>query len=274
MSNRTYAAVIPVVPKHIKFLHTLLNELENATKLFQEIWIVASSIDERSEASLKEIQKQLDLPKMHLEITSLPRTAGQNRNLGFEKASSDYICFLDADDSYSPLRLEIIDNIIASTGAQVIYHDYFRLAPKFLFQLTRFDKPDKLVNAEELFQNTFGAEGRKKFEENGFQGNTNINLPSHLKKFHRIQHGHVTVSTKIDERFTDMKIGEDGRFARDCLYSHLNVMYIPKRLSIYDRLTISNLASSTFLRTLRILAFLKNRFIYKRVTNRREQQID
>jgi glycosyltransferase involved in cell wall biosynthesis len=269
--NRTFAAVIPVVPKHITFLQALLDELENATKLFQEIWIIASSIDETSEASLRELQKQLDLSKLHLEITNLPRTAGQNRNIGFEKANSDYICFLDADDSYSPLRLEIIDNVITLTGAQVIYHDYFRLAPRFLFNFTRSDNLENLVRSEELFQTTFGSKERLKFEENGFQGNTNIVLPSHLKKFHRVQHGHVTVSAKLDERFSDMKIGEDGRFARDCLYSHLNVIYIPKRLSIYDRLTITNVATSTILRTLRILALLKNRFIYKRVSNRGEQ---
>ncbi len=266
MIGRTYAAVIPVIPKHIKYLFALLNELENSTKRFQEIWIVASSTDEKSEDLLRALQNKVKLTKLKIEYTNLPRTAGQNRNVGFEKASSDYICFLDADDSYDPRRLEIIDNVISSSEAQVIYHDYFRLAPRALFKFSRLNGTKCYVDSEELFQNTFGINGRAEWEETGIQGNTNIVLPKNLKKFHRIQHGHVTVSTKVTERFSDMKTGEDGRFARDCLYNHLNVIYIPKRLSIYDRLTIVNIANSICLRTLRTLAILKNKLIPNKIT--------
>ncbi len=266
MIGRTYTAVIPVIPKHIKYLFALLNELENSTKLFQEIWIVASSTDEKSEDSLRALQSKVNLPKLKIDFTNLPRTAGQNRNVGFEKASSDYICFLDADDSYDPRRLEIIDKMISSSGAQVIYHDYFRLAPRAFFRFSRSNRTKCYVDTHELFHNTFGINGRAEWEETGIRGDTNIILPKHLKRLHRIQHGHVTVSTKVTERFSDMKTGEDGRFARDCLYNHLNVIYIPKRLSIYDRLTIRNITNSISLRTLRTLAILKNKFIPNKIT--------
>ena len=256
--ERTFAAVIPVVPKHIKYLGLLLSELESATKRFDEIWIIASSQNSGSISELNKFKEIQGSERIHLVTSPEKRTAGENRNMGFEKATSDYICFLDADDSYSPRRLEILDKVIASTGAELVYHDYFRLFPRFVFKLNKSIKVRNLATTEELATSTFSDEGIRKNLDTTKGGYTNLLLPYRLRRMHRIQHGHATVNNRISERFSSMSTGEDGEFARRCLMNNKKVVYVPRRLSIYDRATPRNLISSFARRVLFTLAKFKS----------------
>lgn len=256
--KRTFAAVIPIVPKHIKYLGLLLSELESSTKKFEEIWIIASSQNLNSISELKKIKEIQSAEKIYLVTSPEKRTAGENRNIGFEKATSDYICFLDADDSYSPRRLEILDKVIASTGAELVYHDYFRLFPRSVFKLNKSLNVRNLATTEELATSTFSDEGIRKNLDITKGGYTNLLLPHRLRKMHRIQHGHATVNNRISERFSPMSTGEDGEFARRCLKNYKKVVYVPRRLSIYDRATPSNLISSYARRALFTFAKFKS----------------
>ena len=258
MPKRTFAAVIPIIPKHIKYLGLLLSELNSASKKFDEIWIIASSQNLGSISELKRLKEIQSGEEIYL-VTSLEkRTAGENRNMGFEKATSDYICFLDADDSYSPRRLEILDKIIESTGAELVYHDYFRLFPRSVFLLSKSLNLRTLATTEELAASSFSDEGIRRNLDTTKGGYTNLLLPDRLRKRHRIQHGHATVSNRISERFTSMPTGEDGEFARRCLKNNRKVVYVPQRLSIYDRATPNNLVSSFTRRVLITLAKFKS----------------
>ena len=256
--ERTFTAVIPIVPKHIKFLGLLLSELKSATKKFDEIWIIASSQNLGSISELKRLKEIHSGEKIYLVTSPEKRTAGENRNIGFDRATSDYICFLDADDSYSPRRLEILDKVIISTGAELVYHDYFRLFPRAAFKLNNSLNVRNLATTEELAASSFSDEGIRKNLDITKGGYTNLLLPERLRKLHRIQHGHATVSNRVSERFSSMPTGEDGEFARRCLKNNKKVVYVPQRLSIYDRATPSNLLSSFARRVLITLAKFKS----------------
>ena len=261
MNARKYAAVIPVIPKHNKYLYSLVSELESATKKFDEIWIIASSQNPISSEEIIQLKMKLNLDKLSVLITEKKRTAGENRNIGFESVNSDYICFLDADDVYSPHRLAILDQIISLTGAELIYHDYYRLIPSPILSFNKLVRINKLITADELAIETFSDEGIQKNLEIASGGYTNMLLPRKLRKFHRIQHGHVTVSSGVSERFSSMALGEDGEFARRCLGKKRLVVYVPIRLSIYDRATPSNILSSLAMRTLSTLARVKKKLL-------------
>ena len=268
MQSRTYAAVIPVIPKHIKYLLPLLSELMDATKKFNEIWVIASSQNAKSTHELHQIKELYFSERIYLDIYQDDKTAGENRNIGFEKVSSDFICFLDADDSYSPRRLEILDKVIEITGAEILLHDYFRLLPKIVFKLNKKLSLSNLATKNELAAASFSEEGIRKNLDTTKGGYTNLLLPIELRRFHRIQHGHVTVSNQISERFSSIPIGEDGEFARRCLQNGRNVVYIPLRLSIYDRATLSNLFSSFYKRLFYTLAMIKVKILSKIIRSR------
>ena len=267
MNARKYAAVIPVIPKHNKYLYSLVSELESSSKKFDEIWIIASSQNSISSEEIIQLKRKLNLDKLNIVLTEKQRTAGENRNIGFESVNSDYICFLDADDVYSPHRLAILDQIISSTGAELIYHDYYRLFPSAILSLNRLVRSNKLITTDELALESFSDEGVQKSLEITRGGCTNMLLPRKLRKFHRIQHGHVTVSSKVSERFSSIAVGEDGEFARRCLEKRRFIVYVPLRLSIYDRPTPSNIISSVAMRTLSTLARAKKKLLMSRAKN-------
>ena len=49
------------------------------------------------------------------------------RNLAIKQASSDYIMFLDADDTFTPDACEVLYNEISSSDADVVFGRYFRV---------------------------------------------------------------------------------------------------------------------------------------------------
>ncbi len=240
-----------------------MNELKSATRKFDEIWIIASSQNSHSMEELDQVKKEHSSEKINLVSTFEKRTAGENRNIGFQEAQSDYICFLDADDTYSPHRLELLNKVISDTQAELIYHDYFRLVPRAVFRMTRSRRVPELVTTDELASASFSDEGFQKNLDTTKGGYTNLLLPLRLRRWHRIQHGHVTVCNNISERFSTMTLGEDGEFARRCLMNKRKVIYIPRRLSIYDRATPSNLLSSSFSTMVSTLAKLKHQIPIK-----------
>jgi glycosyltransferase involved in cell wall biosynthesis len=208
---------------------------------------------------LKQVKREHILENVNFVTTVEKRTAGENRNIGFQEAQSDYICFLDADDTYSSHRLELLNKVISDTEAELIYHDYFRLVPRAVFSINRSMRAPDLVTTDELAAASFSDEGIQKNLDTTKGGYTNMLLPHRLRRMHRIQHGHVTVRTSITERFSTMTVGEDGEFARRCLMNKRKVIYIPQRLSIYDRATPSNLFSSFCSTTVSALVKLKLR---------------
>jgi glycosyltransferase involved in cell wall biosynthesis len=255
----TFSAVIPIIPSHHKYVKRLLKELDKSEVKFKEILLAASSQTAESLASLEEIVRQSpSCEKVQIIPSAMKRLAGMNRNVGIELAKSEYICFLDADDAYHPKRLWALQQVINEYDPDVIYHDYFRFVPFWIMKLNQVGRRNKVVSTKTLAEKTFGVNGRDKSKESGKNGDTNLVLPSHLTRWHRIQHGHATIKNEIQIRFTDMETGEDGDFARTCLEMGLKVIYLPKRLSNYDRPTVKNVFTSIGLRTWSELARLKN----------------
>jgi teichuronic acid biosynthesis glycosyltransferase TuaG len=52
------------------------------------------------------------------------RGAAYSRNAGWDMASGEYLCFLDADDVWHHAKLLIIDQILKTSDYQIILHDH------------------------------------------------------------------------------------------------------------------------------------------------------
>ena len=258
MTAPRWSVVVPVIPAHMKYIKTLLKELSPAKDQIAEIIFCASSQTIESKKKLNEISNNSVFREVIvIESTQERVTAGGNRNLGWSRAIGEYVCFLDADDSYNPYMFSVFEHYFDSLGCDLILHDYFRFTPQFMLRIKRNIKKIKVVNSDVLIKETFGENQIADLNKPRQPDITNLILPKRVRLFHQIQHGHATVRKSVPVKYSIRPVGEDGEFAQNMLLSGFNVVYLPIRLSNYDRPTFSNLSRSTALRIIEILSRLK-----------------
>ncbi len=68
-----------------------------------------------------------DDPRIRLIRTSHNAGVSAARNLGLSKATGEYICFLDIDDTWAPDKLIVQYRFMEGTGADVTAMDYLRV---------------------------------------------------------------------------------------------------------------------------------------------------
>jgi adenine-specific DNA-methyltransferase len=156
------SVVVPVIPSHHKYIKALLEELSPARNKIAEIIFCASSQTEVSEQELLDITiNSAFYGIVTIESTRERVTAGANRNIGWNRAKADYVCFLDADDSYNPHMFNIFEYYFENLGCDLILHDYFRFAPHFLLRKNRSLVKVKVIDSDVLLRNTFDGKNRR-----------------------------------------------------------------------------------------------------------------
>lgn len=241
-----FSIVIPIIPKHHKFLPSLIKSLAKNTIDIQEILIVSSSTDESSELKLRSLIKSLhlDVSIQVIAITS-KQSAGENRNSGWNAATAEYVMFLDADDWYSTDRTCIISKVIEATSADLIIHNYWSLKPRFFLKKKVSLDMTEWLRSQELIAATWEGSARNVNQELGIRGDTNIIARDRFGNSWPIQQGHVTIRREVDIRFAS-RYGEDGLMLRDALQRGFEVLYIPNKLSIYNRISLHFILRSSY----------------------------
>ena len=234
--------VIPIVPKDHKFLLRLLREIQCSRCIPTNVIIAASSQSEDSLEEIKNIASKNDFDfQIYIEATEGLRLAGENRNAGWGKATSKYVAFCDADDSYSWNRLYRACKLIEKYSPDLILHSYAFQTPRLwlLFKLGI----TRLAQTQDFYDATFPNGARNTELEIGEKGLTNLELPSRFGAKARIHHAHAIVRTAVPVRFSSKVRCEDGVFCRDMVYQGFNVIYSNEKLSNYERPTFSNVLS-------------------------------
>jgi glycosyltransferase involved in cell wall biosynthesis len=256
MGQPTFSIVVPIIPKHHRYAKRLVKNLMGGSVKPLEIIFAGSSQSEASARELVRVQKLFpQIVRIHL--TPDKCTAGQNRNRGWDIARGEYVSFCDADDLYSPKRLEILRNEIYRTGADLIVHDYLYQLPLFSLELSQ--RKYQIIEGDRLYKSTFPEGRRNRVGEFGSAGESNILMPPEFAGFHRIQHGHATVKSSVNVRYSDYPYAEDGIFCRDMLFSSYQVIYLSARLSIYETLSINRVLANSCSRLIAELAKFKGR---------------
>lgn len=244
MTNHLFSVVIPIIPKHFRYLSKLLFELESESNLINEILICASSVSKSDVNILEEIVENSRISSnVRIVSSSDARTAGENRNMGWDEARGEFIAFLDADDTYHSSRLTLISKIINDSNIDALVHDYYRLAPRRV--LVR--RPNPLFNLVDQTKLRSANKGRLESEfpsDDIYSGQTNLKLPNEFEHVSRIHHGHLIVRRSIPIRYSPRKLGEDGELVVEILKNGYNLSFIDAKLSIYDRLNFSNIRQS------------------------------
>ena len=83
-------------------------------------------IDDASNDGTTEVVEEIRAADARIKLHELPTNqgAGFARNIGIKAATGDFICFLDADDLWKPLKLEREINIMEKENVKVCYSSY------------------------------------------------------------------------------------------------------------------------------------------------------
>ena len=138
-----------------KFIAETIQSVQNQTYQNWEMIIVDDgSSDETENVVLSIIQKDNRIQFHKLSQNSGPAVA---RNTGIEKASGDYMTFIDADDIWFPTFIENNIKTIQETGIPFVFSSYRRANEQLEFIYSDFIVPNKVSYSDILKSNSISC---------------------------------------------------------------------------------------------------------------------
>lgn len=138
-----------------KFIAETIQSVQNQTYQNWEMIIVDDgSSDETENVVLSIIQKDNRIQFHKLSQNSGPAVA---RNTGIEKASGDYMTFIDADDIWFPTFIENNIKTIQETGIPFVFSSYKRANEQLEFVYSDFIVPNKVSYSDILKSNSISC---------------------------------------------------------------------------------------------------------------------
>jgi glycosyltransferase involved in cell wall biosynthesis len=123
--KKTYSVIIPVYNSEAT-LARALSSIQRQSILPMEVIIIDDQSKDASAAIAHGHATLFDSIGIVLKYIQLPVNSGPSvaRNTGIRVSNGDYIAFLDADDEWSPAKLEILSHIVDSENPDLIFHTY------------------------------------------------------------------------------------------------------------------------------------------------------
>ena len=138
-----------------KFIAETIQSVQNQTYSNWEMIIVDDgSSDETENVVLSIIQNDNRIQFHKLSQNSGPAVA---RNTGIEKASGDYLTFIDADDIWFPTFIENNIKTIQETGIPFVFSSYKRANEQLEFVYSDFIVPQKVSYTDILKSNSISC---------------------------------------------------------------------------------------------------------------------
>ena len=153
--NDALVSIITPSYNSAKFIAETIQSVQNQTYQNWEMIIVDDgSSDETESVVLSIIQKDNHIQFHKLSQNSGPAVA---RNTGIEKASGDYMTFIDADDIWFPTFIENNIKTIQETGIPFVFSSYKRANEQLEFVYSDFIVPNKVSYSDILKSNSISC---------------------------------------------------------------------------------------------------------------------
>lgn len=173
---------------------------------FSEVKEVLLIEDQSTDQSL-ELCKKLSLKNSKINLYQHSdegnHGAGASRNLGLEKASQDFIAFLDADDYYLPNRFEAEKKIFENPKIEGVFG---AIGTKFLTENAKKEFEEKFKINNNLTTVEYAAEGKEIF-----RGLLGLNT----KTFGSFFHLNTLTIKRASLKKNNLKFNEDLRVHQD-----------------------------------------------------------
>ena len=122
-----FSIIIPAYNSQETIIQTL-NSCINQTYTNYEILVIDDcSVDE----TINIINDNFTSDKITIHHFEVNKGVSSARNYGWDKATGDYIAFLDSDDIWHVQKLEILSNILKNHDIDFIGHDYTEFINEF-----------------------------------------------------------------------------------------------------------------------------------------------
>lgn len=228
------AAVVVLVPNHLKFLPALIDNLNQAKPAFSHLLIVASGFTSRR--GVLRIATQSQSPRVSVYFSALG-SAGRNRNYAWDIVSEDLTCFLDGDDLYAPHRNSVILSVFEETQCDLFLHGFDEFSDSSAAH-PKWPKPQLTSQGDLVFSDQLSVQkDRNRGEElRGKTPSTNLVFVDPKLEF-PVHHAHVTVLTEVGKAVRFHEVfgvrNEDGVFAQDVLEQGGKIVLSRRKLSLY-----------------------------------------
>ncbi len=122
-SEKVVSVVIPFFDRHKEVMKAVSSVLKQTFENYEIILVDDGSKDDIYE--VEELAKNNSKVKLYRNKSNLG--ASRSRNIGIEKATGDYIAFLDSDDEFEPNKLETQLKYMVASNANFSHTSYMRV---------------------------------------------------------------------------------------------------------------------------------------------------
>jgi len=207
----TISLVVPAIKDDISFLYELNTNVQSQLRQPDELIVILSGTSQKDCVTIKGWTIECFDKKIH---------QGEARNIGWEKASSDIVTFMDADDTMYPERIDIIHKLFnKNKKLKMLVHGFDRTTSmrQHIINLN----PD-IDDGHMLYITMKQTQGKQ----------------LHLRT--DLAHGHVSIQKNVNCPKFVSTFGEDSIFVRECVQTigdnkeamafvrHPLVHYIPR----------------------------------------------
>ena len=153
--NDALVSIITPSYNSAKFIAETIQSVQNQTYSHWEMIIVDDGSSDETESVVLNIIKKDNRIQFHkLSQNSGPAVA---RNTGIEKASGDYMTFIDADDFWFPTFIDNNIKTIQETGIPFVFSSYKRANEQLEFVYSDFIVPKKVSYTDILKSNSISC---------------------------------------------------------------------------------------------------------------------
>jgi teichuronic acid biosynthesis glycosyltransferase TuaG len=146
-----FSVIIPVYNSQETIIQTLYSCINQTYPNYEILIIDDCSVDN----TINIINDNFKLDKITIHRFEENKGVSSARNYGWDKATGDYITFLDSDDTWHIRKLEILSKILENPKIEFIGHDYTEFSNDFNLESTI--KLENLNIAKLLIRNYFNT---------------------------------------------------------------------------------------------------------------------